>query len=983
MARRNVAVGALGALAMTSLLLGGCVIERSSAAVPTSGSSSIESAPVIPSELYAAQVGEAAQASRVAALAEIVQDLRAASTGGWQARQGDVTGYATEVAGGTFRGEGSPVDVTRTFLDRFGSLFGPATDLQFESSGFDDLGLATVRVTQQRNGVPVEGARLMATLRDVDGVAVLDGVRGQVADLEGVSTTPAINARQAVNAVRKALGADVIGDPQLALVGTGGPVVLVWLVTAVSGGDSPAGLGGNTIDYPALIIVDARNGGILGARGLSEEARAATAVPATDPGSATTVTELGNYTFTFPSGGRPVVIDSTYLGRFPIKVNAQQLPDGSILMLDATGPGANMTTKNGLIAVIDARQGGYRGAQDLGPVAQYPDVQAIPQDALLAMWGARTTLDLLRSDFGIASFDGANSPLPIVINDTSGATCLDNAFFLTAPGLSVASFGVPCPDAAGARRETMVTLDILAHEIGHGVTYAPTTFGPGNRQQRGLGEGIADYIGLLVRNSVDGGDSTLMVGDLCAGRSATDDVCNSWRDGEGLRSTGSGATMSDYIFLLDDPHRFGRPGVAPDYYHNNGMILTNALTESRRAIAAAAGESPGRSVRARVLDRAVLRAVTVYFTESTGLVEAAEAVLRAGADVGMTQGELSILAERLRANNLCRGCEVVVAPSDYVVPVAVSTSIKAQPIALDDRVAYVLGRGFIKGQGDSPPIAVAATPGVPGGQQIGPAADITGTIAGFGTRVVQTQGLASGRFVLGQADVTTGASQVVATDVDPLVTPAVGPDAVAWIDSAGNLIYRPDSGTPTTKALGGLTARIATGNGRVAILAADGELSVWTPANDSTRVIARLTPGPPGAFRSDPDTWPLGAMAMSGDRIAVVSSAALIGSVFVFDLAANTKTTYSTSALPLGVAVSDDFVVWTEFIGLQQTLLEPGDIEIPDTELRGYNLVNGGLYRMVNHRGVQAFPSLSRQLLVWQESANGSSDIYAARLGTG
>ena len=138
-----------------------------------------------------------------------------------------------------------------------------------------------------------------------------------------------------------------------------------------------------------------------------------------------------------------------------------------------------------------------------------------------------------------------------------------------------------------------------------------------------------------------------------------------------------------------------------------------------------------------------------------------------------------------------------------------------------------------------------------------------------------------------------------------------------------------------------------------------------------------------GSFRANIRSFPLGALAMSGNRIATVSTADEIGKALVFDLDANTRTTHSSSALPLGIAISDDFVVWTESVGFQQTPLAPGRQGYPDTELRGRNFTNGALYRMVNHRGIQGFPSLSDGLLVWQESANGGSDVYAARLGTG
>lgn len=958
-------------LSVAALAVSGCV-QGGAATMTVLSGDDVVSAPVIPSEIYAVQAGEVAQASRVAELADLVNALRSATTGGWQARQSDVTGYASEVSGGTFTGPDDPVALTTEFLNRFGGLFGPATDLVYESAGFDDLGLATVTVTQARDGVSVEDSRLTATLRTVNGTATLDGVRGQVIDLAGVTATPTLSEAQAVDAAEELTGAVIDPAARLTIVNTGARTALAWLVLASSGPPSTG------ITYPAVLVIDAMDGSLLGARSTEAELAGAVSTPATDGTGSPTVTELGNYTFTFPQGGRPIVIDTDYLGRFPIQVNAQQLPDGSILMLDATGPGANLTTKNGLIAVIDARQGSYEfGDVRLGPVAQYPSVEAIPKDALYALWGGRQTLDVLADDFGLASFDGDNSPLPIVINDTRGQPCLDNAFFRTQPGSSFASFGVPCASGSGSPRETMVAIEVLGHEVGHGVTYSPTSFLGANRQQRGLGEGLADYIGMVVRNSLDGGDATLLVGDQCRGLSATDPVCESWPDGEGMRTIDSNATLQDYIFTLDDPFDFARTGVEPFRYHNNGMIFTNALTDARRAVAAAAGEEPGRSARAKLLDRAVVRAITVYFTSSTGFVDAAEAVRRAAADVGMNQTELNILTDRFRANGLCRDCEQAIAPSDYVVPVSVSTSLKASPVALGDRVAYLFA------QGTALPIAVASTPGVPGGQQIGPDIPISVTLAGYGTRVLHTQELDSGAAVLGEADIATGESRVVAQDVDRRVTPAVGPDAIAWVTEGGALVYRPDSGAPVTKQLDVLVARIATGGGRVAILAADGTLSVWTPATDSTRVIAQLNPGSAGSFRSSARSFPLGALAMSGNRIATVSTADDVGSALVFDLDANTRTTHSSSALPLGIAISDGFVVWTEFVGYQQTPLAPGTQGFPDTELRGRNFTNGALYRMVNHRGIQGFPALSDQLLVWQESANGGSDVYAARLGAG
>ena len=57
---------------------------------------------VIESPVYALEAGEATQADRVAALTAVVERLRADSTSGWQVRQSDTTGFASENNGLSF-----------------------------------------------------------------------------------------------------------------------------------------------------------------------------------------------------------------------------------------------------------------------------------------------------------------------------------------------------------------------------------------------------------------------------------------------------------------------------------------------------------------------------------------------------------------------------------------------------------------------------------------------------------------------------------------------------------------------------------------------------------------------------------------------------------------------------------------------------------------------------------------------------------------
>ena len=980
-------VRVLVGLAVGCVLLAGCSSTLSAAPAASDGpvlaGTAAASDPVIASPIYALQVGETAQASRIAQMAAVIDALRAASSSGWQAKQSDRNGWAADVSGGWFRADGDPTAVATAFMGSYGSVFGPATGLVITSDGYDTNGLATVRITQAVGTVPVDSALLTASIRQYGNGGQLESIRGLLLDTTGVTDTPTITATQAETTVTDALGATITPGTTLTITDTINGPRLTWAVTATTGpSTAPNGPFGAAIEYPATVYVDATDGAILSARPNAEHLAGAMGSPAAD--SAADGIDYGDFSFTIPAGGKPIVIDSDYLGLFPIQVTALQLPNGSIAMVDPTGPGASLTTKQGLIAVIDAKQHDAYGG-DLGQVAIYPNVNAIPKDAIYAMWGVRETLDVLSQRFGLASFDGNNSPVPIVINYTEGDDCLDNAFFLTGPGVSHMTTGVPCPDDQGRRRETMATIEVLGHEIGHGVTNSHTSFFyPPLVEQTALDEGTSDYIGMLVRNAAFGEDGTVMMGDSCKGKADWDRMCVQWADGPGMRSMSTGATAEQSVFRLEDPYRTYINYLAEDDGHNNSMVWTNALTQARRAVAAAAGEAPANSARAQAFDQAVLRADTVYFEPNTGLVQAAEAVLRAASDLGMSQQERDLIADRFRANKLCRGCLLAVGSSDQALPIAVSTSLKTNPVAAGDRAAYILNPlGGV-------PIAVAGDPGEPVQQSLSAPGQAAITIAASGDRVYQAQlrqdtaGYYS-RFALTETNLTTGDSTDVATDIDPIVAPAASSDGVAWSTVTERVCYRAISGgKPKCRSFDPPAAALATSGGKVAVLTVDGTLNVWTVANDTVRALATMSTypfyslNPPGRGQA-----PLGAMAMSGDRIALVASALFPGDLVVFDLSEQTSTTYSNTAVPLGVAINDRYVVWVDYAGPQQTPLAgagPWANDYADTQLTGFSFTDGKYYEMVDHRGQQGFPSLSDDLLVWQESANGTADIYALSL---
>ena len=962
------------------------------------------SATVIASSLYALEVGEQAQADRLAEIGAVVESLRAESTSGWQARQSDRNGWAAEISGGRFTRPGDPVSVTGEFLDQFGALFGPASGFTFTTDGYDDRGYATVRIGQAVGDVPVDGSLLIASVRDRGAEAEVQSVWGEAVDTSGVDAQPATTGEQAVEAVSTALGVAAVPRPVLLVAAVGGQVRLVWAVTVEEGPDRGAGaVLADAIDYPALVFVDAQTGAILGSRrsatnptGRFAETPASSAVtaeavpamlPATDTPTPPPAIDYGNYDFDIPPGGRPIIIRTDYLGLFPIEVNAEQLPDGSIVMVDLTGPQANRTTGKGAIVVLDGtglalgRQ--LASAVGLATLVRYPNVESIPVDALYAMWGVRQTLDYLYEDLGMLSFDGNNSPVPIVINYTDGRPCRNNASFLTGPGVSFMNTGVPCADNEGRKLETLVDIDTIAHELGHGLIHSHT-FSRDTIQQGAMDEGLGDYLGMVMRRVVLGEASPVSSGDLCRDFEGVTPWCNEWADGRGGRSLSTGATFEQYLFTLEDPVSDTVVDFYSDSGHTNSMVWTNALWQARTAVASVDGGDVSTSERAKVFDRAVLRAATTI-TPGSDFLQGAEAILRTAAEEGMTTAELDLIRDRFRAAKLCQGCSPSPADIVEIQPVSVSTSIKHFPVALDGEIAFLLAEPA------SDPVIGVATPGVPGLRQVGQTGVFTVGIAGSGSTVVQTfeQFNSFGQFEgssLAATDLTTGTVSVIARDIDVFVNPDVSDEGIVWAESDGNVVFQATGSTSVqSRAFDSRPAKVATSGDRVAVLTASGGLWVWTLSSDTVRRLDGFDPYPLEGFRSSSFVLSIGALAMHGDRVAIVGSSLARGPVVVYDLAAATKTTLSESGVPLGLAISDDFVVWTEVTGAQESPIVgegPGARPLPDTQLRGYSFVDGLFYRMVDLRGQQAFPSLNESLLAWQETANGNSDIYAVPLPT-
>ncbi len=991
--RRAVGTGFVGVTAL--LLLSACASSGADGGGLEAGlGGDSGSAEVLVSQQYAATVGVSAQSTRLEQLRFVVDALRRDSTGGWQARQDDTTGYANDLSGGRFVAPGAPDAVARTFISAYGSAFGPApaTDLPVPAAPYDDAGVAVLTVPQIHAGIPVDGGRLLLPVTRRTSGGEISMVRGQVLPTAGAATAPTVTPAAAVATAAKAAGSAPTGRPTLVIFQSSGIPRLSWSMSVPSfagGLGPPAGAGRSIVasgsgDLPTLVFVDALTGAVIGTRPQASHQGVAVARGAAGLGAqptAATGQDLGRYDFTLPPQGEIVRIKGTLVDGREVTVNAERQPDGSIAMVDATGEGANRTTKKGIVALFDGHAVTI-DSTDLGPLLTFPAGTPVSADAVLAMWSARNVMDYYRTRMGRLSFDGANSPLVISLNRTADGVCLDNAFFSTAPHLSFMAVGVPCHDKDGKTLvRTYADPTTIGHEITHGVTHTnggDFTHRGNTMQQTAVDEGTSDYFGVLAEDQALGQLSP--DGDRYMCYQLESAMCRVRPDGAHVfRPLDTGATYDDLAFTLTDP--FGAP--FGDDGHNNGMVWTNTLWSARQRLVALDGGDALASARARAFDVAVHRGTSLYLADSTDLIGAAESVLRAAAESKDLDGQdLETIRDAFVTSKLCRACTY---PAQIPPSVAVSSDVKVRPQVAGDHILYTDYTARSDAQTRVGAVRSGATSALEQGSS---AWALRTAAAGDWAAETRVQVPAGGEelHTVVLRSLPTGRTQTLSRTCDPTVAPALSSTAVAWADETGRSSYAvrfmPLGGTTfSTLPVSERIAHLATDGTRVAVYLQDGTLEVWDTAAGTTRRLATL-----GAARDDGGRIqvPSGGLAMEGSRVATMSRPLGRSKVLVFDLDAGTVTTLSDSAFPTGIAMDKGLVVWPEITGpLSGRINEFIGGEYPETSLYGYSFATKRFYEMENTRGQQGFPALSGGILAWQDTVLGGNDIFAMRVPEG
>ncbi len=249
--------------------------------------------------------------------------------------------------------------------------------------------------------------------------------------------------------------------------------------------------------------------------------------------------------------------------------------------------------------------------------------------AIDAHYAASATYDYFKNVHGRNGIDGAggpgayaaaeNSAMGLISSVVKYSTAYNNAFW----NGSYMTYG----DGDGSTFKPLVSLDVGAHEMTHGVTERTANLTYSN-ESGALNESMSDVFGAMVERSVRG-EST-----------------NTWRIGEEIYTP---SVAGDALRYMDNPRLAGNGGYTvdddPDHYNdrytgtqdNGGVHINSGIANHAFYLAAKGGTHRlGTVVTGMGADNAAkvwYRALTTYMTASTNLSGARTATLNGATDL--------------------------------------------------------------------------------------------------------------------------------------------------------------------------------------------------------------------------------------------------------------------------------------------------------------------------------------------------------------
>jgi Zn-dependent metalloprotease len=896
--------------------------------------------------------------SRLTSLQKALDTLRQETGTGWVGRQDDVTGFLSELTGGSWPGPATG------FMDAYGpDLFGVDSSVLRlgEPDGRTVPGIVTTRATQAVGEVPVHDASIVFVARD----GRLTGVHGRVFPGLTVSTSPTLPAKQARAIAERASGGTAQTPPSLVVLprGTGR---LAWLVTVATTGDPAAPLAA------ASYFVDATDGGILsveqvtggGRVALPWAAEAATYLHRVHLSSSGSHGRSGrfsaaratNTSVTTPAQPDPRSVEVT--GPNPIggTLVGHGLQTGhGVALLDTTTPSWSGPTGTGGISTYDAAR--IRSSSQLpGKLVISPDTNIRDPEEIAAQALSRDVYDYYAT-MGRSSWDGRGGSMVSSVHYGPSDFC--NSFFTNALKQPQMVYGNPCTTSQGRAEVTEVEIDTAGHEITHGVT--ATTAGLKYSGQSGaLNESFSDYFGNVIGNRVKGTDSVAIFEGGCTGFTEETYFCIRNPDGSlSLRYMLNGNDFDDYLRALNPGYRLqllGFDSQDQGGVHYNSAIWNNALWSIRVNLARIDNQPGNDSPLAQAFDRVVYAALTTRLGPTAGFLDARAAVEQVTVDSQLDPVVLRTEREVFDANKICAGCPVTGALAGDTVSASPSTQL--HPVVSGDSVAWL----DLSGGGSFDSFGYLASTRIGGAAtSLGSSSNVADVAFGGDALVTLDVNGAITRYA---PEGSSGTLDTVPFQA-ALAAGLAGSDAgTAWTGAGDNVSFADLDGQVSStkvKGLGGDSITgLGTGGGVVGIGTDGGRVLVWQPGADVTQV---------GQLRG-----------------AVISVAAYGRSVVAVDDSGHEELftpdgqtfRLSSGAAPFGVTTNGKYVVWAEEKGTLTAGVAGGDSPYPDTDLYLASLATGKIYDLVPEGGQQGFPSMSGNRLVWQDAAFGGDDVLTA-----
>lgn len=468
------------------------------------------------------------------------------------------------------RGKADPASNAIAYFEEFKDLYNmanPAVELRLRRTDRDELGYSHVRLTQVVNGVPVFGSEVIAHFNRQGQLYAVNG--SYVPGVDEIRTDAGLSGETAIaiaiadvgeatfrweTALEDMLpeGSSWKPEAELMLYSNSTGTYLAYRTMIAVEEQEPANW---------VYFIDANTGGVIdryndlkhtGVTGTGNSLyRGTVSIGTNSAGSSFELKDMARNVWTY-DGGRKT-----------------RLPGN--LFTDSDNIWGDGTTSNSQSAAVDAH------------------------------WGIAQTYDYYLSSFGRNSLDGAGMRITATVHYKQNYV---NAFW---NGQQIV-FG----DGDGVQAGPLVDLDVVAHELTHGVTEHSANL-IYSYQSGALNESFSDVFAMMVD-----------VGDFWIGE-------DSWTPG----------TPNDALRYMDNPTLGGQPKHMNNYVvtsYDNGGVHTNSGIPNFAAYLATAGGVGQTSVPVAGIGRAKVgaiwyRALTMYMTPSTDFAGARAATIAAAGDL--------------------------------------------------------------------------------------------------------------------------------------------------------------------------------------------------------------------------------------------------------------------------------------------------------------------------------------------------------------